>query len=488
MASVETLSNLGFLLFLFRLSVASVPGERHVKFQYKHSFKGPHLVNRDGAIPFWNHGGSAIPSDDQIRLTPSMTNKKGYAWTKSTFPHEWWEVEVALKVTGRGRLGGDGVAIWFTETAGTEGPAFGNINTWKGLGVFLDSFDNDQQGNNPFISVMLNDGNQIYDHNKDGQDLQRGGCLRDFRNRPNPVRLRIRYYENVLTVWVHMGMTPKPEDFELCTRLENISLAKNGFFGVSAATGGLADDHDVLSFITHSLTPPKDTQGETGISEEEQKKLAEQYEEYQKKLEQQREEYKTAHPDKVKKPEAEYESAYERDVRLVYEGQNALHQMISNLHSKVGELTVQVNTLYTLVTSDHNQIGQVVRHDQTINRQEVNTLINMQQQLSSKLQEISLMGQGGNMERRDVGDSAGVNSKLSDMQNAIESLTHTVNSVATKQQMMSGQEKKECPPPPPMPQCIGPGYFVVLIVAQLIMLIGYIGYKNQKEAAAKKFF
>ena len=53
---------------------------------------------------------------------------------------------------------------------------------------------------------------------------------------------------------------------------------------------------------------------------------------------------------------------------------------------------------------------------------------------------------------------------------------------------MVGQDKKDCPPPPPMPQCIGPGYFVVLIVAQLIMLIGYIAYKNQKEAAAKKFF
>ena len=55
-------------------------------------------------------------------------------------------------------------------------------------------------------------------------------------------------------------------------------------------------------------------------------------------------------------------------------------------------------------------------------------------------------------------------------------------------QMIGGQEKKDCPPPLPMPQCIGPGYFVVLIVAQLFMLIGYIGYKNQKEAAAKKFF
>ena len=37
---------------------------------------------------------------------------------------------------------------------------------------------------------------------RDGQDLQLGGCLRDFRNRPNPVRLKIRYYEKVLTVSV----------------------------------------------------------------------------------------------------------------------------------------------------------------------------------------------------------------------------------------------------------------------------------------------
>ena len=37
-----------------------------------------------------------------------------------------------------------------------------------------------------------------------------------------------------------MGMSTRAEDFELCTRLENISLNKNGFFGVSAATGGLA--------------------------------------------------------------------------------------------------------------------------------------------------------------------------------------------------------------------------------------------------------
>ena len=110
MASTEYPSSVTILLFLIPFCLPIEASERHVKFQYKHSFKGPHLVNKEGTIPFWTHGGSkwylllwfaidislhvyknsltaflltrafflgAIPSDDQIRLTPSMTNKKG---------------------------------------------------------------------------------------------------------------------------------------------------------------------------------------------------------------------------------------------------------------------------------------------------------------------------------------------------------------------------------------------------------------------------
>ena len=36
-------------------------------------------------------------------------------------------------------------------------------------------------------------------------------------------------------------------------RVENVVLPKNGYFGISAATGGLADDHDVLKFSVTSL-------------------------------------------------------------------------------------------------------------------------------------------------------------------------------------------------------------------------------------------
>ena len=30
----------------------------HRRFEYKYSFKGPHLVQSDGSVPFWAHAGS----------------------------------------------------------------------------------------------------------------------------------------------------------------------------------------------------------------------------------------------------------------------------------------------------------------------------------------------------------------------------------------------------------------------------------------------
>ena len=47
---------------------------------------------------------------------------------------------------------------------------------------------------------MLNDGNKVYDHQHDGSTQQLAGCLRDFRNKPFPVKARIEYFRNVLTV------------------------------------------------------------------------------------------------------------------------------------------------------------------------------------------------------------------------------------------------------------------------------------------------
>ena len=59
-------------------------------------------------------------------------------------------------------------------------------------------------------------------------------------------------------MWVHDGVSVAENDYEICLKLEKIPelrfIPKEVYFGVSAATGGLSDDHDVLSFITYSVS------------------------------------------------------------------------------------------------------------------------------------------------------------------------------------------------------------------------------------------
>lgn len=38
----------------------------------------------------------------------------------------------------------------------------------------------------------------------------------------------------------HNGMTDSEQDYEICFRQENVFLPSRGYFGLSAATGGLA--------------------------------------------------------------------------------------------------------------------------------------------------------------------------------------------------------------------------------------------------------
>ena len=41
-------------------SMATLPAliRVHPKFEFKYSFKGPYLINKQGNVPFWNYGGS----------------------------------------------------------------------------------------------------------------------------------------------------------------------------------------------------------------------------------------------------------------------------------------------------------------------------------------------------------------------------------------------------------------------------------------------
>lgn len=66
----------------------------------------------------------AIPSADQVRITPSLRSQRGSVWTKNKVNFEHWEAEVTFRVSGRGRMGADGLVRrgataggWVTKAA-----------------------------------------------------------------------------------------------------------------------------------------------------------------------------------------------------------------------------------------------------------------------------------------------------------------------------------------------------------------------------------
>lgn len=81
------------------------------RFEYQFSFKGPHLTQPDQTVPFWDLMGDVVPGDEQVRLVPSIRDKKGLIWSKNPFPYDSWEVVIHLRIEGRGKMGADGLVI-----------------------------------------------------------------------------------------------------------------------------------------------------------------------------------------------------------------------------------------------------------------------------------------------------------------------------------------------------------------------------------------
>ncbi|KAK6031040.1 Legume-like lectin family protein [Ostertagia ostertagi] len=74
---------------------------------------------------------------------------------------------------------------WYTAQMGALGPVFGANDFWTGM-----------------------------------------GCHRDFRNKPHPIRLRIEYLRNVLSVFVDDGMQPTPR-YEACISSEGFKFCES---------------------------------------------------------------------------------------------------------------------------------------------------------------------------------------------------------------------------------------------------------------------
>lgn len=167
-----------------------------------------------------------------------------------------------FSITGRGRKGADGMAFWYTQDRMVSGEVFGSKDNWRGLGIFFDTYDNDNKRNNPSIYAIVNDGTMSFDHQNDGGANILASCSVGYRNKKNHVFVKVRYVDSVLELFYDLE---GKNNWNTCFKV-GATISKNYFFGFSAATGGLADQHALYSFSTFSFEADQYT-GDNYINE-----------------------------------------------------------------------------------------------------------------------------------------------------------------------------------------------------------------------------
>eukprot|EP00731_Ephydatia_muelleri_P020522 Em0013g249a len=129
-----------------------------------------------------------------------------------------WEVVIHFHVHGQGKnLFGDGFAFWYTKEKGELGPVFGNRDYFTGLGVFYDTYSNQME--------------------------HMGGLKKDTFT-------AISYINREVVVLMNIG---GESDWQSCFSVSDVNLPTGYHFGITAETGDLADNHDIISVRVYDL-------------------------------------------------------------------------------------------------------------------------------------------------------------------------------------------------------------------------------------------
>lgn len=453
----------------------------HKRFEYRWSFKGPQLTQTNGAVPFWQQYGHAIPSEDQVRITPSLRSRSGSIWSKYETTFESWEAEIWLRISGKSRIGADGMAIWFTKDPGYSGKVFGAADGWNGLMVSLDSFDNNARQDNPLVGVMINDGTQEFDHHNDGADQLQASCRRDYRNKVYPVKIKLIYRNNQLVVLYDQGLTDF-EDYEVCAKLNDVKLPKFGYFGVSAATGGLADDHDVLKFLTSSLHEPSASQAEAKIDTKQQEMFDKNKAEFDKARKEQDE--------KDGKVGGEHIDAGDLEIRRIYEVTSAVHRHVQESSKTLNEVR---DYLRKVANSAGGQGGDVSKFDiQNLKSQSADVL-KILHEMKMTLRNVQAGGTGNAVAQG--GASAGLTQPQQNQLSSTKSNTDTIlRELQTVQQKLNQQQNNnggstECAPMSDS-ACATSGTLFVFTIIQSVLVVAILTFlqKSNFFVNKQKFF
>ncbi|XP_056601414.1 lectin, mannose-binding 2-like a [Triplophysa dalaica] len=257
-------------LILFAVLSVSFCDEDHEMEEFlkrEYSLSKPYQSIGVSGSSHWELMGDAVVTTDHVRLTSDQQSKQGAVWSRMPCHLNDWELQVHFKIHGQGKknLNGDGLAVWYTKERMQNGPVFGNQDFFTGLGVFVDTYPNEEKLLEakkkrytprterifPYVLAMVANGTMSYDHDRDGRPTELGGCNAMVRNRKHDTFIFIRYVRRRLTVMIDIDGQHEWRD---CLDIPGVRLPQGLYFGASAITGDLSDNHDLISMKLYQLT------------------------------------------------------------------------------------------------------------------------------------------------------------------------------------------------------------------------------------------
>uniref|UniRef100_A0A3P9HEW0 Lectin, mannose-binding 2-like a n=1 Tax=Oryzias latipes TaxID=8090 RepID=A0A3P9HEW0_ORYLA len=259
------------LLFTVEKGFSDDDHEMEEFLKREYSLSKPYQGVGSSSSSHWELMGDAMVTTDYIRLTPDSQSRQGAVWSRIPCNLKDWEMQVHFKIHGQGKknLNGDGLAIWFTKERMQRGPVFGNMDNFTGLGVFVDTYPNEEKHIErifPFVLAMVGNGSISYDHERDGRPTELGGCNAMVRNLKHDSFLFIRYIRRRLTVMIDIDGQHEWRD---CLDIPGVRLPQGYYFGATAVTGDLSDNHDIISLKLYQLTVIRSRKEEEDEEEEE---------------------------------------------------------------------------------------------------------------------------------------------------------------------------------------------------------------------------
>merc|ERR1719440_1067833 len=265
------------LLLLLGCALGQPPAKVIEELSFRSPYTDINPFTGQRQIANWDLGGTATAHRSFVRLTAESQGSKGWMTSHQPLTLNEWSAMLELRALGSNQqLYGDGLAIWLTKASEhIEGPVFGREDKWNGLGIFFDTFqnvDHSHHHKHPYIYAMVNDGTKIYvpdaETNADDRSKQalpgaheNSGCSYEFRYAEdredvsvlNHTRVHMTYRNKILKLRLQQTSSGIHKEWFQCIDMKDVDVPNPAFWGLSAATGDLVDNHDIVQFVVRPL-------------------------------------------------------------------------------------------------------------------------------------------------------------------------------------------------------------------------------------------